>query len=178
MALVDDDVAEVVLGVVSDQERRGGIAAVHVKRLVGRDEDSRVLLRVAARNGRRVGPELVLEGHQCLASELITVADEQGPTELAGIADLPEELDRDVSLPGPGRERQERALLTTGQLLEHRADRRILVVAPRSFAARVAHEQWPGERRFECEPHCLFVAGAEVGRRREFGKWSRGAGDS
>ena len=67
MALVDHDVAEVVLRVIGRQEVRVGLVGVHVQRLVGRDEDARVLLRLAARHLRRVGAEDVLEGAEPLA---------------------------------------------------------------------------------------------------------------
>ena len=67
MALVDDDVAEVVGRVVGLQEVGVRVVAVDVERLVGRDQDAGVLLGIGAGNGGRVGTERVLEGRQALA---------------------------------------------------------------------------------------------------------------
>ena len=44
-------------------------------------------------------------------------------------------------LPGPGGQAEQRPLLALGDLLEDRADRRVLVVAPARLAALVGREE-------------------------------------
>ena len=175
MTLVDDDVAEVVLGIVRDQERCRGLLGVHIERLVGRDQDARVLLWIAARHSRRVGAELVLEGGERLVPQLVPIADEERPAKLSGGRDLPEELHGDVGLARAGGQRQERPLLSASQLLEHGTDRRVLVIAARPLSTGIAHEQGPGQGRFQAEAHRLLIPNAKVARCRELGKRPRAA---
>ena len=146
MTLVDDDVAEVVLRVVGRQEVGVGVVGVHVERLIGRDEDAGVLLRIAARHGGGVRAEDVLEGAEPLASQFVPIADEERPAELAGIADALEQVDRDeASCRRPWRGTAERALLAARELLQHGPDRGVLVVAARALlASRVARDQRTG----------------------------------
>lgn len=145
VTFVDHDVAEVVLGVVRGQERRGAVLGVDVQGLVGGDQDAGVLLRIPAGHGSRIGPELVLKSAEGLASEFVAVANEQRPAKLARVRDLPQELHCDVGFPRSGREREERPLLASRELLQHGPDGRILVIAPRPLPAVVAHEQRAGQ---------------------------------
>jgi hypothetical protein len=178
VALVDDDMAEVVHGVVRDQERRRRLVGVDVERLIGRDQDARILLGVAARHGRRVGSEFVLEGRERLVPELVPIADEEGAMKLTGGGDLPEELHRDIGLSGPGGQRQEGPLLTACQLLEHGTDGRVLIVAASPLPARIAHEQGSGRERLEAEAHGLLVPCAELSGCRELRQRLRVVGKS
>jgi len=81
MAFVDDDVAEVVLGIVLD--------AIHAEGLIGGDVDAGIPGVVAAvavaldRGG--VGAEDVLKGTEGLGAQLVVVAEKQGTPELPGV---------------------------------------------------------------------------------------------
>lgn len=166
VALVDDDVAEVVLRVVRGQEVGVGLLGVHVERLVGRDEHPGVLLRVAAGYRGRVGAEHVLERAESLASQLVPIAHEQRAVELAGVGDAPEQVHRDARLARAGGQGEQGPRLAAGQLLEHGPDRRVLVVATGALlAARVARDEGTGRGGIQAEAHRLLVAGAQLGRR-------------
>jgi hypothetical protein len=67
---------------------------------------------VGARHGRRVGAELVLEGGERLTPQLVAIADEERPAQLASRGDLPEELNGDVGLAGSGSQGEERPLVS------------------------------------------------------------------
>ena len=182
VALVDDDVAEVVLGVVRGQEVGRAVVGVHVEGLVGGDVDAGVLGVVGAVRLRidlgGVGAEDVLERAQALAAQLVAVADEQGAAQLAGVGDALEQVDGDEGLARAGGQREQGALglaglLAPGDLLQHGADGGVLVVAARGFAAGVAREQRLGRGSVQGEAHRLLVARAQVGGRGELGQ--RGA---
>jgi hypothetical protein len=178
VALVDDDVAEVVLGVVGEQEVGVGVVGGYVEGLVGGDEHAGVLLGVAGRDRRGVGAEDGLQGAGALDAQLVAVADEERALELAGVGDALEQVDGDERLAGAGREREQRPLgraraLALGDLLEHGADGGVLVVAPRALAGRVALQQRSGCRVVEREADALLVAGAQVGGRRELCELAR-----
>jgi hypothetical protein len=143
VALVDDDMAEVVLGIVREEERGVGLVRVHVERLVGRDQDAGVLLGIVGCNGGRVGPEDVLHGGQPLGAELVAVADEEGAPELAGVGDPFKEIDGDKRFSGARGQGQESTLLAPGDLLQDRADRGILVIAAGGLPSRIADKKGP-----------------------------------
>jgi hypothetical protein len=120
-----------------------------------------------------VGAEDVLQGFQGLGPQLVAVADEQGPLELAGVGDAFEQADGDEGLARAGGQRQQGAFglapeLAAGDLLEHRTNGGVLVIAPRGLAPGVGLEQGTGGGGIQAEPEGLFVAGAQLGRRREF----------
>jgi hypothetical protein len=140
VALVDDHVAEVVLGVVRDEEACVSVIRGDVERLIGRYQNPGVPLRVPARHLGGVGSEGAVKRPESLAPQLVPIADEQGPAELAGIGDAPQEVNGDERLARARGERQERPLLAARQLLEHRPDRGVLVVAPGRLAARVRRD--------------------------------------
>jgi len=167
MGLVDDDVAEVVGRVVRGQEIGIRFGGVHVERLVRGDQDPGVLLGIAARDGRRVRSEDVLEGSESLVAELVPIADEQRSAELTGVRDFLQECDCDERLAGPRRERKKRPLLAPRELLQDRADRGILVVAPLRLTSRIRREERPSGLGVEPESHALLVAGAETVRSRK-----------
>ena len=64
-------------------------------------------------------------------------------------------------LPGASRQAEEGALLAPSELLERRADRRVLVVAARCLAALVRRAQWLGQRVVQREPDRVLVQGPE-----------------
>ena len=143
MALIDDDVAEVVGWVVGLQEVRVRVVAVDIEGLVGRDQDARVLLGVGSRNGGGVSPEGVLERGQALVAELLAIAQEERAPELAGVSDPPQEVDRDERLAGPGGEAEEGSRFAAGELLEDGPDGGILVVASGGLAAFIGRDERP-----------------------------------
>ena len=173
MALVDDDVGEVVLGVVGGQEVGVAVLVFHAKGLVGGDVDAGVLgvvraVRLAVHLGG-VGAEDVLKGLERLGAEFVAVTDEQGAGELPGVGDALEQVDGDEGLARAGGQGQQRALgllgdLALGDLLHDGADGGVLVVAPGALAAGVWLQERPGGRRFEREAHALLIAGAKLGR--------------
>ena len=124
-----------------------------------------------ARHGSGVGAEDVLECAEPLAPQLVPIADEERPAELAGIADALEQIDRDAGLPGARGEREERALPAARELLQHGPDRGILIVAARAFlAAGIARDKGTGLGRRQVESHGLLIASTELGRCRELGE--------
>jgi hypothetical protein len=111
----------------------------------------------------------VLEGGQALVAELLAVAQEEGALELAGVGNAAQEVDRDERLARAGREAEQGARLPAGELLEDRADRGVLVVAPGSLAPLVRSDERSCRRGGEVDPDGVLVGGAEVCGRREFG---------
>ena len=95
VALVDDDVAEVVLRIMGREEVGVGVIRGDVQCLVGGNEDVGGLLGVAARHWRGVGAEHVLEGSEALGAQLVPVAHEESAAQLPGIGDLLEQMDGD-----------------------------------------------------------------------------------
>ena len=85
MALVDDDVREVVLRVVAEQEGRITAGAVDAERLVGGHVHAGVLCVVSAVgilvHLRSVVPEDSLHGLQSLRPQFVAIAQEQGAFE-------------------------------------------------------------------------------------------------
>ena len=128
VALVDDDVAEVVLAVVAVEVRRVPVS-LDAERLVGGDDDSRVPRRVARRRGVGVGAEHVVQRAERLPPQLVAVADEERAAQLARVGEGLEDADRDARLARAGRERQQRAPLPARDALQHRAFGGLLVVA-------------------------------------------------
>jgi hypothetical protein len=176
MALVDDDVAEVILRVMRGQEVRVRLLGVHVERLVGGNQDPRVLLRLVTRDRSSVGAEDVVEGAETLGAQLVAVADEQGAAELPRVGDALEQVDGDERLPRSGREGEERALPSLRNPLQRTADGSILIVAPGRLATQVARQQRAGQRRLQTEAHTLLVTGPQLARAGEVpkGPWRRG----
>jgi hypothetical protein len=112
VALVDDDVGEVVLGVVPEKEGWIAVLFVDAERLVGGDMDAGVLGVVAAVRFIHlggVGPEDVLHGLEALRAEFVAVAQEQGAAELARIGDAAEQVACDEGLAGAGGQREQGA---------------------------------------------------------------------
>ena len=182
MALVDDHEVEVVgrVALLEEGGGRGGLAGfrsvvraavrsgaacpVEAQRLVGGDEHPGVRLRVPAGDGGRVGPEDVLERAQRLVAELIAVDQEERPAQDAGIGEAAQEVNRDVRLAGAGREGQERTGLAASDLLEHRPDRGVLVVAPAGLAAAVRRAERAGQLRGQVQAAGCLPAHAELVR--------------
>ena len=73
-------------------------------------------------------------------------------------------MDRDVRLARAGREAQERARFAASDLLEHRPDRGVLVVAPARLAAAVRRAQRAGQLRRQVQAAGRFPANAELVR--------------
>ncbi len=92
MALIDDNVAEIVFRVMGQQEISVGLVAVAIQRPIGGDEDACILLRVAARDGGGISAEHVLESRQCLAAEFVAIANKKGATQLPCIGDALEQI--------------------------------------------------------------------------------------
>ncbi len=178
MAFVDDDVGEIVLGIVGGQKARVAVLAFDAEGLVGGDVDAGVLgvvgaVRLAVHLGR-VGAEDILEGLEGLGAELVAVTDEQGAGEQAGIGDAFEQVDRDEGLAGTGGQGQQGAPglpghFALGDLFHDGADCRVLIVAPGSLAAGVSLQERFGGRGFERKAHGLLISGAQLGRRRKCG---------
>ena len=82
VAFVDDDMAEVVLGIVFGEKAGVAIHAVYAEGLIGGDMDAGVFGIVGAVAATPdlggVGAEDVLKGAKGLGAQLVTVADEQG----------------------------------------------------------------------------------------------------
>ncbi len=98
MAFVDDDVAEILRRVVLDEETGAVLVRVNAQCLVGRHQDARVLLRVVAAHRRGVAAEHVLKCGQPLRAQLVAVAHEQRPPQLARIGNALEQVHRDKGL--------------------------------------------------------------------------------
>ena len=155
MARVDDDVAEVVLGVMAEQERRIVLLSRDAERLVGRDVDAGVL-RVVLAAGQLVDlggvrAEVLLHLLEPLRAQLVAIAEEQRSLELPGVVDALEQVGGDKSLAGAGGQREQRprrlvCLRSTRDLLKDGANRGILKVAPLTFATRISLEQRLGRR--------------------------------
>ena len=155
MALVNDDVGEVVLGIELGEE--GFIAALGVnsERLIGGDMNggiAGVVLAVGiAVNGASGVAEIVRQFAEGLAAQLVAVAQEQSALQLPGIGDAAEKIGRDEGLAGAGGQRKQGAGQATrlpgpGGFLEDGADGRVLVVAAGNFAALVGLQKGSGDR--------------------------------
>ena len=99
MTLINDDVAEVVLGIVRRQEIRRTLLTIHVEGLV-RGHVHACVSRVVRAVGLAVdlggiGSEDILQDSKRLAPQFVTVADEKCPPELADIGEPLEEVDRE-----------------------------------------------------------------------------------
>src|SRR5688572_24354834 len=95
---------------------------------------------------RSVSTEHTLHRLQALDAQLVTVAQEERSLELARVGDPLQQVTRNESLPRSCGKRQERARLsalrrTLGDLLQYRADGRVLEIAPLAFAAHVARQK-------------------------------------
>ncbi len=112
----------------------------------------------------RVCAKDILERRQSLAAELVAVADEQCLAQLARIGDPPEQVDGDECFSRAGCQGQEGAVLAFGDLLEHRPDGGILIVAPGRFPACVAGEKGLGCLGFQGETHSAFIRRAQLFR--------------
>ena len=102
MAFVNDYVAEVVLGVVFGQKGRIAIFGVNTEGLVGGDDDAGVLFGFVGGRGGGIAAKFQLESGQCLGSEFVSVAEEEGTSELSSIGDLLEEMDGDAGFTRAG----------------------------------------------------------------------------
>ena len=150
MAFVDDDVAEMVLGVVTAQE--GGIARfMDAERLVRGDMDACVLRLVAAvrrlAHDLGVGAEHVVETRVRLSAQFVAVHQKQRALELPAIRQPLQQADGNAGLACAGSQRQQRTrALVAGcderGTLQHRADGRILVVARHVARGVVGGQQW------------------------------------
>ena len=125
-----------------------------------------------------VGAEHVLEGPCRLAAQFVPVAHEQCPAQLPGVGNAFQQVDGDEGLARAGRQGQQGALRLPGlyaacDLFQYGPDGGVLIIAPRRFAARVAHEQGPGDRLGQAEALPLLVARPQLTRRRELvdGTW-------
>ena len=120
MALVDDDVREVVLRVVAEQERRITARAVDAERLVGGHVHACVLGVVPAVSLfvhlRGVVPEERLHRLQPLGPQFVTVAQKQGPLELSGVGDSLQQIAGDEGLARPGGKREQCSRGPAGRL--------------------------------------------------------------
>src|SRR5438128_11911797 len=97
MALVDDDVAKIVFWVVLAQKtsvvlRFGVGVAADVERLIGGDEDARILLRILSCDEPNFTTEDVVESPGCLFGELRPVAHEEGVRDVACCGELVQKL--------------------------------------------------------------------------------------
>ena len=148
MALVDDDVAEVVGRVVGLEEARVRLVRVDVERLVGGDDDARVLLRVVAGRRGRVVAEDVLEGEQGLLRGA-----RRGRTTKSARRSWPASAMRRSRLtamkvlPAPVARLRRARFSPRASFSSDGADGGVLVVAAGRLAALVRREQRLGERR-------------------------------
>src|SRR5712692_4465330 len=98
MTLVNDNVTEVVHGIVRRQEVGGCIFVIHIERLVGCDEDSRILLRMSTRKRSCIVRERIVKRSRGLGAQLVAVANKQRSPKLSGIRNAAEQVDRSKSL--------------------------------------------------------------------------------
>ena len=182
MALIDDDVREVILGVVSEEERRIATRSVDTERLIGGHVHACVLGVVPSVSLfvhlRGIVPEERLHSLEPLRPQFVAVAEKQGALQLSGVGDSLQEIAGDEGLARsrsereqcPGRPARHLALSHTFQ---HGPDGRILEVPALPFAAGIAGEQWLGGRCVEREPHDALVSRAQIRRRWELGDGPR-----
>ena len=153
MALVDDDDVEIIRRILALEEGyfflglAVDLATVDAEAVVGGDLNPRIARRIAALGVApdfgRFAAEKVGKRRGCLRAQFVAIADEQGAPRHASVEQSSQHLCGDEGLAGPGGERQQRALLAACDLLEHGADRCVLIVAARAFAAAVRREQGP-----------------------------------
>jgi len=129
VTFVDQDVGEEVRRVVLGQEARVGLRPIHPQSLISGDQDARRLLRVAAPYGGGIGPEHCLECRRPLAAKFVAVTDKQRSPQQLRVGDPLEQVDRDFRLATSRRHGQQDALLAARDLLQGRANGRILIVA-------------------------------------------------
>ena len=128
MALVDDDVAEVVLGVVASEER-GVAVVVDAERLVGGDDHAGVLFGVAGGGFGGVGREVGGERAERLRAEFVAVAEEECAAQLPGFGEGAEDADGDPGFARAGGEREQDAVSAASDRFESGAAGGALVVA-------------------------------------------------
>ena len=157
MAFVDHDHVEIVGRIVLGEERNLLLfLPVDAEALIGRDVDARVLrgvapLGVAGDLGRLAAEEIGERGRR-LRAQLVAVADKQRAARHPRVEQTPQQFAAMNVLPAPVARRQQRALFAARDFLEHRADRRVLIVAPGAFAAAIGREQGAGCGRFQIDP--------------------------
>ena len=158
VALVDDDVREVVLRIMAEEERRIAVLAIDPERLVGGNVHASVFSVIPSSvfivylSG--VGTEDALHRFQPLRPQLVAVAEEERAFELARVGDPLEQVDRNEGLARAGRKRQQRTWWSTfrgtaGSLFEDRSNRRVLEIASLTLAAGISREQRLGDRRLQ-----------------------------
>ena len=102
VALVDDDVAEIVLRVIGREEVSRSVFGIDIQGLVGSHMDTGVLGVVASVglfvNLCRLGAEDPLQRPQRLSAKFLPVADEQGTLEKPCIGYPLKQMDGDESL--------------------------------------------------------------------------------
>ncbi len=172
MALINDDVAEIIFGIERGQEIGRAVLGVHVERLVSSDVNPGVAGMIqAVRLAINLGgfrAEHILQRAESLAAKLVAVADEQRAAKLAGVGDAFEQMDGDKSFASARGQREQGALFAARDLLQHGADGGVLIVAPRGLAAGVANEQRFGDGRIEFEASGNFVTRPQFSGRWKF----------
>ena len=185
MTLVYHDMREVILGIEGSEETGVAIFGVDAERLVCRNVNAGVLGVVRAVGSTKhlggIGPEDILKCSERLGPKLIPVANEKCAFELPGVGGALQEINGDERLAGAGGQGEQSALRLFGksaprELLEDGADSGILVVAPRSFAARVGLKERLCLRRGQGEAHLLLIAGAKFCRGGKLGQEAWGGG--
>jgi len=137
VALVNDDMAEVIGGIVRDQEGRRGRVTSDIKRLIGGDQEARIEFGIPGPHHSGVVAEHALKGGGALQTQLVTVTDKERPAQLASVGDALEEVHRDKRLTGTRGQGEECPGLALRDLLQDGPDGGVLVVPARGFAARV-----------------------------------------
>ena len=105
------------------------VIGLDAERLVGRNDNASVLSGIACRRGGRVGSEDIVQRPEGLSSQLVTIADEEGASQLARFRERVQDTHRDPRLPGTCGEREERATLASRDALQHCPLGRALIVA-------------------------------------------------
>ena len=173
VALVNDDVREVVLRIVAEEERRVAVCAIDAERLVGGDVHAGVLRVVPSSvflvHLGGVRAEDALHRFEALGAQFVPVAQEERSLELARVGDPLQQVTRNECLARARGERQQRARLSALRgalcdLLQYDSDGGVLEISPLALAAHIARQERFGDGRFEREAHDRLVAGAKIVR--------------
>ena len=167
MAFVNHDDVEIVARVVFRQERElVFLQLVDAEALIGRDMDARVSRSVAAlrlaRDLGRLAAEQIGKRRRRLRAQLVAVAHEQRAARHPGVEQTPQQVRGNEGLAGPGGEGQQRAPVASGELLKDGSDRRVLVIAPRAFAAAIRREQGARSGRVQIDLGRRLPAPTEI----------------
>ena len=173
MALVDDNMGEIIFGIVGGQKIRVAVFAFDTEGLVRGDMNAGVFcvvgtVRLAIYLGC-IGAEDILKGLDGLGAEFVPVTDEEGAGEPPGIGYSLKQIDGDESLTGTRGKGQESApgfplAFALRDLFHDGADRCILIITPGAFAARISMQERSGGLGIKGVAHSLFITSAKFSR--------------